>query len=794
MTDGILSTRTEETYQVTALDAQASMTYSGPPSYRIGDHDLKHPFVSIPQIKAHLALLRAFKELRTTVQETDAKSLNLPPVVSELTKDKRWTWFVGLAVERFQRWLGTIVSKSQSAVATDTFIGYCMPPLDVLMVWHSYLLNPSWYNEDCDRQRALAALNNYKSVFVDVLIKIGDINGYTASVHRMAEWQKATGTPWDPQHAMTHLSHRNVICPKCDRTTSAPLMTASNTGYLQHEFSLTCSKCEFVINMENLAVNKFASDLGTLYSPSTLRNQAGAGRLLKSIQGQSFFKRKGEHMESLRGARNVLRGKAGGKISSIRTYLGTALVRAGVLRHVVQLTATADHQTTHAICFRINRIMRAYTDDRPFSVDLVGAVIRQGSFVDKMHAFGWTEPKYFDNAVDEVVIVHAVARYHAFLDLLHSVPNSLFVPTLDIDLVWHTHQLMGFTYASDTIKHVRRFIDHYDKIEEGFLSNALDLTCRAWQQRYDVSYMHCGCPLPGDTIGEKLSRMTSRFTSSSSSSTSPDSSLEPPDHNDALSATHASNHNCVSIPRESDKVREQRLKKISKRRDRDVKLVAEGKMTKEALDRNLSHDAYLYPVPFYSPPVVSCGAYPAFMEFGSWKSGCAVASAVATDQGHVQLATADVVVELGVAAEDAEVRKPPGSAMNVHDHRDRDQRETILESRQTIRPANFPASETRPVYLLGDPSRIVSERELESAGPEMFTPHLSADEPTSDQPARKPEDGVPNILNSLKRPRRATRIVGEEAALKHYGSEFAPRNWNELLRRVEAKIDHETET
>lgn len=57
--------------------------------------------------------------------------------------------------------------------------------------------------------------------------------------------------------------------------------------------------------------------------------------------------------------------------------------------------------------------MRAYTDDRPFSLDFVGAVIRQGSFVDKMHAFGWTEPTYFDDPVEEVVLVHAIARYHA---------------------------------------------------------------------------------------------------------------------------------------------------------------------------------------------------------------------------------------------------------------------------------------------------------------------------------------------------------------------------------------------
>lgn len=102
MTSRTSSTRADgEKYKDTALrEAKTHSTYSGASSYRIGDKALKRSFVSISQIKAHLALLRAFKKLRTTVQESDAKSLNLPPVVKELTEEKRWTWFVGLAVER----------------------------------------------------------------------------------------------------------------------------------------------------------------------------------------------------------------------------------------------------------------------------------------------------------------------------------------------------------------------------------------------------------------------------------------------------------------------------------------------------------------------------------------------------------------------------------------------------------------------------------------------------------------------------------------------------------------------
>ncbi|KAG6805310.1 hypothetical protein H0H92_015894, partial [Tricholoma furcatifolium] len=125
--------------------------------------------------------------------------------------------------------------------------------------------------------------------------------------------------------------------------------------------------------------------------------------------------------------------------------------------------------------------MSAYQDGYPYSVELVGAVIRQGSFLKKMHDLQWTQPHFFDSKEDEVALQHAIARYHAFLNLMSASPASFFVPTLDIDLAWHTHQLLGNTYHEHCLKFVGRYIDHDDKVEEQTLSTSFDLTCRAWK-------------------------------------------------------------------------------------------------------------------------------------------------------------------------------------------------------------------------------------------------------------------------------------------------------------------------
>ena len=56
--------------------------------------------------------------------------------------------------------------------------------------------------------------------------------------------------------------------------------------------------------------------------------------------------------------------------------------------------------------------MSAYTDDRPFSIDLVSAVSRQCTFIDKIHDLGWTGPGYFDNGNNETILMNALSRYH----------------------------------------------------------------------------------------------------------------------------------------------------------------------------------------------------------------------------------------------------------------------------------------------------------------------------------------------------------------------------------------------
>ena len=123
-----------------------------PDSFPIGRKQVNTPLVSSQDLKGHLRLLAAFHDLRETIEK--GEDGRLPKAARDLQTAQRWTWFLHLAVERcdwflyiqpdhfdhlarFHRWMSTL-----KPVSDERFIPKFLPPVDVWMVLHTYLLNP----------------------------------------------------------------------------------------------------------------------------------------------------------------------------------------------------------------------------------------------------------------------------------------------------------------------------------------------------------------------------------------------------------------------------------------------------------------------------------------------------------------------------------------------------------------------------------------------------------------------------------------------------------------------------
>jgi hypothetical protein len=81
-------------------NGDAPPAYAFPETFAIGTKRTSAALVDSAQLKGHLALLHAFAELRKQVDGLDKHAQTEHQVLIPDDKERRWAWFVGLAVER----------------------------------------------------------------------------------------------------------------------------------------------------------------------------------------------------------------------------------------------------------------------------------------------------------------------------------------------------------------------------------------------------------------------------------------------------------------------------------------------------------------------------------------------------------------------------------------------------------------------------------------------------------------------------------------------------------------------
>lgn len=141
------------------------------------------------------------------------------------------------------------------------------------------------------------------------------------------------------------------------------------------------------------------------------------------------------------------------------------------------------------------------------------------------------------------------------------------------------------------------------------------------QKRYGTPYTQCGCPLPGNTISQRLARLVPH----TGSRHYPLSRLVPPaDQPDILAASHPSDHNTVAVlglPSNTT-AKAQRENKALRRREREASRVRKGEMTQEEFDRNSEHAApFLVPVPLTPPAPASVTPLGQVISVDDWPLG-----------------------------------------------------------------------------------------------------------------------------------------------------------------------------
>ncbi|KAF3090186.1 hypothetical protein TWF102_009402 [Orbilia oligospora] len=476
-------------------------------------------FPTMDHCMAHLKLLHAFSAMRDQIENTDGIFFATVPAVGEpitddlRLKDKRWSIFVSRAVYRFTAWWNTIPAQKAGATWHRLNTGYDfnhdmeyatisgrympfdmtnLPPLDVLMVWHAYTLNPRCFFQDCLRYGRMdfwftglpwAAINECIDSYT-FEYKLADSAVY--------KWEAKTRLPFNNLDTPNYKGQ----CAGCGNTFEAPWNAPDDTGFADKGFKLICPtlSCGKVHNMDTLSKDKFIREANELYSsnypmPGTLLDLHGLPKSITEHEKawDNFTMPNRLLKEVIFNVRTVPQNSG---VSAIRTVLETALKSSTTVSKASTTERITQGKLLNVHKLSIRRMMSAYWDNPwPQSINLIGAVLRQGTFVSKMaNDLNWYHSPALGNTVSR-----ACTRYNRFISLMRARSRKILVPTLDIDLAWHTHQTMPHNYYTYTVGATARFVDHDDKIDESKLSTAFEYTTKEYQKIYKEAYSECGC-------------------------------------------------------------------------------------------------------------------------------------------------------------------------------------------------------------------------------------------------------------------------------------------------------------
>ncbi|KAK7301075.1 hypothetical protein RJT34_11934 [Clitoria ternatea] len=129
--------------------------------------------------------------------------------------------------------------------------------------------------------------------------------------------------------------------------------------------------------------------------------------------------------------------------------------------------------------------------------DLISAVKRQTTFFYQVSMPYWN---------DDTFLGGAVARYKGFLHLIRrnrerSI-SRFCVPTYDIDLIWHSHQLHPASYCNDLVAIMGKVLEHDDMDSDRTKGQKLDIgfsgTTTQWEETFGSRYWKAGAMYKGN--------------------------------------------------------------------------------------------------------------------------------------------------------------------------------------------------------------------------------------------------------------------------------------------------------
>ncbi|KAJ5606308.1 hypothetical protein N7510_009089, partial [Penicillium lagena] len=494
-------------------------------------------FITRDQCVVYIKFINALGRLRMDIAsqdglfglwDADAAQFGNNNEILARIREKRWAVYTARAVDRYTKWWDACLPTANPMPAMATMRGSAygrilcpdnevvwqekyLPPLDVLMVWHTHMLNPWEYLEDCIRH---GKTSTWASRFPWDMInrKINDHTiQYIATEEEQALFESLVTFKWDN---LDDPLNSRIACPGCDKPVTVDwtgrnwikgcsdidTAFANCTGLADKSFRVVCSTahCQLSIDHDRLKLAKLHKDIralvhedvslrGSYYnlegilavsSPKHRRNSPLFPSELFKILSLELLAFTNPKQDTCR------------KITNLHSYLETKLRDQPTLDRAyreVSVCVVGSPEKKY-----LNRMLSRYWDTAtPFSLDLVGAVVRQGTFMQHVNRLGWVQSPDIFATADRLV-----DKYSIFFSIMKKNPKQMAVPTLDVDIAWHTHLLSPakyYTYSSTAATKPHLF-SHDDPVDPWQMHLAFIDTSKEYRKATSGAiYSECAC-------------------------------------------------------------------------------------------------------------------------------------------------------------------------------------------------------------------------------------------------------------------------------------------------------------
>ena len=321
------------------------------------------------------------------------------------------------------------------------------------MVYHAFLLNPRNFFADCIRSGKTGVWAAGMPWDVIESAMQGCHSEYQPSERARVAFQRSTRLVWDNLDEPAAMKMR---CPRCSNTIETPWTTTDNkrtwsssnpgedgTGFADQCFEHECD-CGLKVTHEVLRTQKFKNDMRALFTqqipmPGTfltkdglpamaLQSAPGAGSYQSTFPNRLIKSGLGKYVAQVCSVKE----SQPGTMQDILERINAALKDPKKLRRAAGSKLPGPRLPTMQERMAIRRMMSAYWDNSSiFSMNLVGAVIRQNSFTTKMQTIDWLHSPAAESTMQRLI-----GKYENFISIMARFPDKTVVPTLDVDLAW----------------------------------------------------------------------------------------------------------------------------------------------------------------------------------------------------------------------------------------------------------------------------------------------------------------------------------------------------------------------